>query len=251
MQEKWGHVICHKEKSQGYAGYLQDSARAPGGVYMCVGRGVGMDVHSGVKEQNQENWVLDLILPLMCCIARRRRSHFPSRPYSYKLRSGLVRIEKWAHLYAQSDRTAGSAVENSEALGEVVGQWGGFLSHIWHRGGGKSGKHTPASLDQDGMTCGVASFFKIPYYKTMDTSLMAQMVKNLPTMQETWVWSLGREDPLEKEMATHSSIFAWRIPWTEEPGRLQSTGSHVGHDSATHIHTLQNYTHGLPWWSSG
>lgn len=89
---------------------------------MCVGRGVGMDVHSGVKEQNQENWVLDLILPLMCCIARRRRSHFPSRPYSYKLRSGLVRIEKWAHLYAQSDRTAGSAVENSEALGEVVGQ---------------------------------------------------------------------------------------------------------------------------------
>ena len=44
-------------------------------------------------------------------------------------------------------------------------------------------------------------------------------------MQETWVRSLGREDPLEKEMATHASIFAWRIPWTEEPGRLQSMGS--------------------------
>ena len=53
---------------------------------------------------------------------------------------------------------------------------------------------------------------------------MAQMVKNLPTVWETWVWSLGQEDPLEKGMATHSSIFAWRILWTEEPGELQSMG---------------------------
>ena len=51
-------------------------------------------------------------------------------------------------------------------------------------------------------------------------SLMAQWVKNLPVVQETWVQSLGQEDPLEKGMATHSSILAWRIPWTEEPGRL-------------------------------
>ena len=51
-------------------------------------------------------------------------------------------------------------------------------------------------------------------------SLVAQMVKNLPTMQETWVRSLNQEDPLEEGTATHSSIFAWRIPWTEEPGRL-------------------------------
>ena len=56
------------------------------------------------------------------------------------------------------------------------------------------------------------------------TSLVAQLVKNLPTMLETWVRSLSQEDPLEKEMATHFSILAWRIPWTEEPGRLQSTG---------------------------
>ena len=56
-------------------------------------------------------------------------------------------------------------------------------------------------------------------------SLVAQMVKNLPAMQETQVPSLGLEDPLEKEMATHSSILAWRIPWTEEPGRLQSMAS--------------------------
>ena len=57
------------------------------------------------------------------------------------------------------------------------------------------------------------------------------MVKSLPAMQETWVRSLVGEDPLEKEMATHSSILAWRIPWTEEPGRLQSMGSQKGgHD---------------------
>ena len=54
---------------------------------------------------------------------------------------------------------------------------------------------------------------------------MAQTVKRLPTMQEIWVQSLGQEDPLEKEMATHSSTLAWKIPWTEEPGRLQSMGS--------------------------
>ena len=63
---------------------------------------------------------------------------------------------------------------------------------------------------------------------------MAQRLKPLPAMWETWVQSLGWEDPLEKEMATHSSILAWRIPWTEEPGGLQSTGlQRVRHDRAT------------------
>ena len=65
------------------------------------------------------------------------------------------------------------------------------------------------------------------------TSLVTQMVKRLPTMQETQVQSLGWEGPLEKQMATHSSTFAWKIPWTEECGRLQSMGSQrVGHDWA-------------------
>ena len=60
---------------------------------------------------------------------------------------------------------------------------------------------------------------------------MAQWVKRLPTMRETRVRSLGQEDPLEKEMATHSSTLAWKIPWTEKPGRLQSMGSQRGgHD---------------------
>ena len=59
---------------------------------------------------------------------------------------------------------------------------------------------------------------------------MAQTVKNLPVNQEMWIQSLGREDPLKKGMATHSSILAWRIPWAEEPGGLQSLGSQrVGH----------------------
>ena len=62
-------------------------------------------------------------------------------------------------------------------------------------------------------------------------SLVAQRVKSLPAMHETWVRSLGQEDPLEKEMATHSSTLAWKIPWTEKPGRQQSMGSQrVGHD---------------------
>ena len=65
-------------------------------------------------------------------------------------------------------------------------------------------------------------------------SLVTQTVKNLSAMQETWVRSLDREDHLEKEMATHSSILAWRIPWTEEPGGLQPMGlQRVGHNLAT------------------
>ena len=97
----------------------------------------------------------------------------------------------------------------------------------------------------------------------MGQLLVAQRIKCLPAMRETRVWSLGWEDPLEKEMETHSSILAWRIPWTEEPGGLQSTGSQrVGHDWVTSLHTYnysirfckaflflaQNDFSGLPCW---
>ena len=69
---------------------------------------------------------------------------------------------------------------------------------------------------------------------------MAKLVKNLPAMQETWVQSSSQKDPLEKELATQSSILSWRIPWTEEPGRLQSIGlQRVRHDvRLTFIFTL-------------
>ena len=77
-------------------------------------------------------------------------------------------------------------------------------------------------------TCSVPS--------TSITLHMVLLVKHLSTMWETWVQSLGWEDVLEKEMATHSSILAWKIPWIEEPGRLQSLGSQrVGHDSETSL----------------
>ena len=67
-------------------------------------------------------------------------------------------------------------------------------------------------------------------------SLIAQSVKNLPAMQETWVQFLGWEDPLEKEMATHSSILAWRIPWTEEPGRYNPWGRKSQTQRLNHYH---------------
>ena len=74
---------------------------------------------------------------------------------------------------------------------------------------------------------------------TKGTSPVAQTVKYLPTMWETRVRALGGEDPLEKEMATHSSTLAWKIPWTEEPGRLQSMGlQRVGHDWASLLHFM-------------
>ena len=70
-------------------------------------------------------------------------------------------------------------------------------------------------------------------------ALVAQMVKNPSTMQEIQVWSLGEEHPLEKGLATQSSILSWRIPWTEEPGKLQSTGSQrTGHDWVTNTFTF-------------
>ena len=73
-------------------------------------------------------------------------------------------------------------------------------------------------------------------------SLVALLVKNLPAMRETQVQSVGQEYPLEKEMATHSSTLAWRIPWTEKPGRLQSMGSQrVGHDCVTNFHFFHNW----------
>ena len=74
-------------------------------------------------------------------------------------------------------------------------------------------------------------------------SLVAQMVESLPAVWETQVHSLGWEDPLEKEMAAHSSVPAWRTPWTEEPGRLQSLGSQrVRHDRVTNSFTFKGDT---------
>ena len=79
------------------------------------------------------------------------------------------------------------------------------------------------------------------FYCQLVASLIAQSVRNLPAMQETWVRFLGQEDPLEKEMATHSSTLTWKILWMEEPGRLQSKESQrVRHDRATSLYFNEN-----------
>ena len=75
------------------------------------------------------------------------------------------------------------------------------------------------------------------------TSLLAQMVKRLSTMRGTWVRSLGREDPLEKEMAIHSGTIAWKVPWTEEPGRLQSMGSQSRTQLSYFTYSLTHFTY--------
>ena len=86
----------------------------------------------------------------------------------------------------------------------------------------------------------MAVYISKPKSKPLRISLVTQMVKRLLTMWETRVRSLGWEDPLEKEIATHSSTLAWKIPWTEEPGSLQSMGSQrVGHDWVTKLCTLR------------
>ena len=79
---------------------------------------------------------------------------------------------------------------------------------------------------------------------------MTQMAKNLPAMWETQVRSLGWEDPQEKGIGTHSSILAWRIPWTEEPGGLQSMGlQRVGHNGVTNTHNRSQETRQMKWWA--
>ena len=83
-------------------------------------------------------------------------------------------------------------------------------------------------------------------FETKGTSLVAQTIKNLPAMQETWVQSLSQDDCLEKGTATHSSILAWRIPYTKEPGRLQSMGlQRAGHDLATNTFTFSLFKSSL------
>ena len=112
------------------------------------------------------------------------------------------------------------------------------VHHKHHSPGQPSWSHHPPT----GPLCHFLKqlYFFIWLYQVSGTSLVAQRLKGLPAMRETRVRSLGREDPLEKEMATHSSILAWRIPWTEEPGGLQSMVSQrVGHDRVTSLtHSL-------------
>ena len=88
------------------------------------------------------------------------------------------------------------------------------------------------------------------HFKIKESQIILKILKNLPAMRETWVWSVGWEDPLEEGMTTHSSVLAWRIPWTEEPGGLQSMGSQRLRYDWAKKHT---YTHHIrvDHWSTG
>ena len=111
--------------------------------------------------------------------------------------------------------------QRSSLPGEACGRWMAFTTYL----------------------CKSHSFHSSVGYRLKQNKRdgVAQRLKNLPAMQETWVQSLGQEEPLEKEMATHCNILAWKVPWTEEPGGLQSTGSQrVGHDWVTQL----NWTDG-------
>ena len=117
--------------------------------------------------------------------------------------------------------------------------------------------HFPGGSDNEESTCNTGDLGSIPGsgrspgegidcpLQYSGASRVAQLVKNPPAMWETWAWSLGWEDPLEEGMATPSSVLAWRIPWTEEPGGLQSTGpQRVRHDWMTQ-HSTQLYSQHL------
>ena len=131
-------------------------------------------------------------------------------------------VSHWGVLWAQSCSTLGDPMDRSppgsSAHGILQARTLGWVAMPFSRGSSQSRDRTEVS-SMEGI------FF------STKTSQVAQMVKNLPAVWETWVRSLAWEDALEKGMATHSSILAWRIPWTEEPGGLQTMGSQrVGHD---------------------
>ena len=111
-----------------------------------------------------------------------------------------------------------------------------FIIVVFEEGLGSEKEKVSESLGLFLFVCFFSFFYLLFFYfvgasLVVRASLVAHIVKNLLAMQETQVQYLGQEDPLEKGMATHSTIIAWRIPWTEEPGGLQSTGSQrVGHD---------------------
>ena len=109
----------------------------------------------------------------------------------------------------------------------------------------KNAKHVCMSLSNNWLSKDLVAFYRVSMVGRIlrqppKISLVDQLVKNPPTMWKTWVQSLGWEDPLEKEMATHSSIITWRNTWTGEPGRLQTMGSQrVRHDWATNTFTIR------------
>ena len=114
-----------------------------------------------------------------------------------------------------------------------------FTFMHWRRKWQPTPVFLPGESKEQGSLVGCRLWGRTESDTTEDRTLAAQMVKLLPVIRETRVQPLGQEDPLEKEMATHSGILAWKIPWTEEPDRLQSMGSQrVGQAERLHFHFI-------------
>ena len=135
---------------------------------------------------------------------------------------------RWHHLYGRKWRGTKEPLDESER-----GEWKSWLKaqHSENEDHGIQSHHFMTNKWGNSGNSGWRYISGLQNH--FWASLVAQRLKHLPAMQETWVPSLGREDPLEKEMATHCSILAWRIPWMEEPGWIQS--QRVGHDWTTSL----------------
>ena len=182
-------------------------------------------------------------------------------PKAFSLTSVAFKLEQEVALESFPQKElfvkASVAIRSEDTLGRVLIE-GWFVSCVWqdlvicwaslvawlvnnpHASAGD-----PSSIPGSERSPREGNGYPLPYSWA---SLVAQLVKNPPAMWETWVRSLGWEYPLEEGMATHSSIPAWRIPWTEEPGGLQSTGCKES-DTTERLH-LHLGSFGLPWWLS-
>ena len=166
--------------------------------------------------------VLKEVLILCVCV--------PPKPNAFYIYSKWKLTTEVIFLITKANRSSarrqnGRALPWHSYLGVIPASWGkvqrkGHLESWRHLTDGRADEPRETASFSRNDTTGLCHLSTIIW-----ASLAAQRVKNLPAMQETWVQSLGQDDPLEKEMATHSSILAQRIPGTEEPGWLQSLGS--------------------------
>ena len=151
------------------------------------------------------------------------------------------------HCLFHDPTNAGNLISGSSALLKLNFYIWKFLVHVILKASLKNFEHNIVSMWNEHNCMAVWTFFAIAFLWDR-TSLVDQMVKHLPTMQETQVRSLGQKDSLEKQMAAQSSTLAWKIPWTEKHGGLQSMGSQrVRRDWATSLHFLWDWNGNWPF----
>ena len=172
-----------------------------------------------------ELWCWRILLRVLWTARRSNQSMLKEISPEYSSEGLMLKLKLlyFGHLMCRADLLEKTRAESSTA------------SILWHSA------FFIVQLSHLYMTTGkTIALIRWTFVSKLGASLVTQTVKCLSAMQETRVWSLGWEDPLEKEMAAHSSILAWKIPWTMEPGRLPSMGSQrVGHDWATSLSLCQ------------